>query len=71
MVIRLSPVMISLSDSDECDWESDMAVQRCLEESLHKDKIYEGYAILYSYMFEGNLVKSKETFQGHVTLMHL
>ena len=39
--------MISLLDSDECDWESDMAVQRCLEESLHKDKIYEWYAILY------------------------
>ena len=49
--------MISLSDSDECDWESDMAVQRCLEESLHKDKIYEGYAMLYIYMFEGNLVR--------------
>ena len=42
--------MISLSDSDECDWESDMAVQRCLEESLHKDKIYEGYAMLYIYI---------------------
>jgi len=29
-----SPVTISLSETDECDWESDVAVQRCLEESL-------------------------------------
>lgn len=48
--------MISSSDSDGCGWESDVAVQRCLEESLRKDTIHEGYANTII-MFEGSLLK--------------